>query len=388
MNISKIFKGLLAALLLTAGVFIIAGCAAPTSTLPSTDSPAGAPSPPTETPLPIVLKFVEPEDIRMDVTAISAAPTLSISKYVDPDGDFAAYILEGSRATNSFYDCFLNPLLGGISKLEIPVSETTTTYQELFDFGAADPKVCAEVFLYGVRDVKISFADYDFNNNGTTYGCSGHTAALPVCARMWIDDEQYLAWVFDTYNYPDDPATTEDETSVGRGKFKLFYFNVQELMIGADLYERVDYDFEDPAFKRADTFVRILKVSDTENYDLRARVRTTETGLALKQIAEYYESIGADADDGLVNYIAQYREGYNLWSGTFESRNPVDGFSKGNIYDQCAYITTAYAAPYTSCQNVDGVDITVGGIPFLDPFDPAYVAIPGDFPLNPPAGMF
>ena len=289
---------------------------------------------------------------------------------------------------------FANILLEGISKLEFPISETMTAYHEIFDFGEAPAGAGGAYFLIGVRDVKVSFADFDFYANGTKYGCSGHTAALPICVRMWIDDERYLAWVFDSYPYFDDLNTEEIDDGPGQGKFKIFYFNVMELFIGADLYARTDYDFEVEEYKRGDLSIRIYKPEDPDYgidiYDVRWRTRTIESGpaaTALKQIAIYQaEVLKLGPDSGVANYMAQYREGYDLWSGSVLC--VPESSLLPNIDDQCAYITSAEEAPEGECADVGGIDIRVGGIPFLDPLDLADVSIPSDFPLEPPKELF
>ncbi len=340
---------------------------------------AGPPAPPVETPSPVVLKFVEPDALKIDLTAVSASATPDISKFVDPAGEFADEIVYGYASTEGFYDNVLGAGLAGISKMEIPVDVATTTFEATVDFGRR-LGFTGDV-LEGVHDVKIDFADFDWDNDGANEGCSGHTDGLPICARIWVEQdgvfERYAAWILESY--PDDTL------GPGSGRFKIYFTvmpeNVRNLI-------RVDYDFDDPLAVFTEFSNQGLFGDDTGLAGHGLISSTGDPATALKRI-DY--SITADTDgpggptlwEFEFNYLAQFREGYDFWSGSI-----VDGaqYSLTDLDNQCARISTADGVAEGECADVGGLDIRVGTVasdPFIAPMDPADVAIPDDFPELP-----
>ncbi len=345
-------------------------------------NPAGVPAPPVEIPSPIVLKFVEPSQLQINMATVS--PSISVSMAVGPDGEFTTEIAFGAYVQESVWHYLLSPALSGISAIEVPVDTVTTTFHETVDFGY----VGADYLLNGTHDVKIDFADFDFDNNGAMEGCSGHTASLPICARMWIDDERYSAWVFATYPVVDDPATAENEAAPGTGRFKIYIAgNPGE----PDGYGKVNYDFQDPLTLLSEAFI-VLLYGDNTAMGLHERV--TQHGAAataLKQVG-YNQAIDniADANPtnliGIGDYLAQFREGYDYWSGSIhglDATNPTVMGPLKNLDNQCALISTGNGTAEGDCTTVGGIDISVGALPFLTPVTFSDVAVPNDFPALP-----
>ncbi len=274
---------------------------------------------------------------------------------------------------------YVNPALAGISVIEVPVAATVTTYHETVDFGY----IGAYSLLNGTHDVKIDFADFAFD--GTSAGCSGHTAALPICVRMWLDDARYMAWVFDTYPVVDDPATAENEATAGTGRFKIYNPGSGGDDFAVDA--RINYDFQDPTDVLSELFAMALM---GESKAMGGHVRTTQQGdpsVALKQIG-YSIAIDETPGEGLPemvsrgDYLAQFRQGYDYWSGSIDGQVETGSGNLSELTNQCAVISTAAGTAEASCMNVGGIDIRVGGLPFLAPVQYSDVEFI-DFPVTP-----
>ncbi len=182
---------------------------------------AAPPSPPLETPLPIVLKFVSPE--ALDVDFSSLASQTSLNKWtaggVAEPGDQIPDLMIGPFYSEMLSTSFVSAI-SGIQQIEIPVSTTTTSFPTttmIFTQGAGG--YLADGHPHRVR---LDFSNFDFNNNGSIAdeGCSGHTAALPVCVRFWLDDMPFIAGIFEEYPFYDASNSTFP-TEIGKGTFKL-----------------------------------------------------------------------------------------------------------------------------------------------------------------------
>jgi len=361
---------------------------------------AAPPSAPSEVPSPIVLKFVEPEDLRVNLDTIAPATTPSINVYdaINPGGEFGDIITFGQPAVTSTEENFIIPTLAGISEIGIPISDTTTTFTDTVTFSSAAG------FLAGTHEVKIDFGDYDYDNDGSTEGCSGHTAALPICVRFWLDDARYLAWVFQAYPLDDDPATAANEKTAGQGRFKIF-LNEENPLIGDNedfvTYVAVNYT-EDAANERLDIeqylqAIRVKPDSDIGFLDIVAafqefdwhltafKIGAEATAVKNASLNAYFDI--ADPTSGDTGYwrfkwLGQYIEDKDFWSGSFFKEGQMNALPPATQLQEniCAQLPSGNAADTTECQ---ALGIYVDGIPFATDFTEAAVAIPNEFPATP-----
>ena len=350
----------LATLFLAGSVFWCAACA----------SPAGVPAPPIEVPTPIVLKFVEPQDLAIDFSTIAPAATPAIDVYeaVAAGGRYSDEISLG-YTTTYMMNVWIRSVLQGISQIEIPIGETITTYAATVIFLPS-----AGVLLAGTHDVKVDFGDYDWNNDGTPEGCSGNTAPpLPICARVWLDGVRYLAWVFDAYNYDDDPTTIEaNDKNVGAGRFKA-YNDVVELALPITIM----YDHVDPLDILSEFFLREgTAVAEGQSQHVDSR-QTGPVDAPIKYLN--FSTFWHDPDpalDMVMQYIGKYKEGEDFWSGSLNTTDPrFDNFS-----EVCAQLSTGTAAADQSCNNLG---ISVAGIDFVREATDADFAYPAAFTVAP-----
>ncbi len=341
-------------------LFILLALAALPLIFVACGSPAGVPSPPVEMPSPIVLKFVEPSAIHIDFSTISAATAGSVNVYdaVGSGGTYSQAIAEGP-ALLAETENGIATLLTGIGALEIPVSATTTTFEGVIPAcnGTAS---CA---------AKLDFGDFDLDGVGGTEGCSGHTAALPVCARMWLDGTRFMAWVFDTYPAADNP---------GKSRFKVFQTSAD----GDEYVSAISFDHRDPLNKFTELFFRGIFVEAPNTYTSMRHIEAVQVGAAdsaLKRLNlrdEIFVNAAPDPMDFL--YLGQFKEGENYWSGSVDD-NKYGVF--GEFTDVCAAISSGNAAADpTIC---DTLGIGVAGIDFTRAAVDADFIVPIEFPEVP-----
>ncbi len=347
--------------------------------LVSCGSPAGVPAPPVEMPSPIVLKFVEPSRLQIDFSTISAAPAAAIDVYeaVGSGGTYSSAIALGAANVDAYFQR-LTLLLNGIGSFEIPVSEVTTTFisQVFCGDGGFDTEGTPGTTPC---TIKIDFGDFDFNADGVKDGCSGHTAALPICARLWVDDVRYLAWVFDTY---------PDDTIPGVGRFKLF----EPEEAGGQLVTAFHYDQRDLENRVHEAFARMTipqapLVGIGDGHMEIAQIGPAAT--ALKRINSYSTTYGTEngvpmpAYDGSLTYLGQYKEGSDYWSGSFAATGVYRGMLAlpPDFLNVCAVISTGNAAEVLGI--CDDLGISVVDIAVVRPLVDSDISMPPDFPEAP-----
>lgn len=386
-------------------------------------SPAGAPAPPTETPLPIVLKFVEPSQLDVNVSAISSTPNASISKSFPPGMLISPVIQLGPDQKKIVNEQFIAPSFQNIDIIEIPVGETVTSFSADINF----PETASDelpVKLSGAHHVDLNFADYDFDNDGINEGCSGHTAALPVCVRFWLDGEKYLAWVFDEYAYKEgDINAPNGVATIGKGRFKIM---IPQDKWGMSANFSVNYAEAPDPFSLSSEFFTIINrtgertfqcegflggigcsFADEVNkivYHLNASDDEHPEGL-LKNIAlhnrTHYRTVtyGIDGfvngsvDEGeyyVVDYLGRFItdansrtiEGKDYWSGSVAFEGFLDGTTipYESETNSCGDISTGFAVELSFC---DDLGISVGEAPYIRETTEADVAMPTNFPASP-----
>ncbi len=398
--------------IIIAGVFLLASCGGNPATSVGggdtgggiQDQPPVVTGPPAEAPMPIALKFVNPQDLKLDFATLSLEEQLI--KAIDPTGQYSAAISYTYHENETFFNDYLGPLMAGLEKIDMPY-DTARTFHTRIDFGY-DRYIYADTVLVGEHDIKIDFADYDFDNDGVAEGCSGNSQTLPICVRMWVDDKRYLAWVYETFPYWDFNTNTANEIP-GLGRFKIVGAQSIEHNGGNYTATHVDYDRQSDLHTSFDAFgwginvfsLRVTGIHIQIGSDVGADVD------AAKLVKRYGQNYAIDMDgdsqfDTLGNYLSRYREGYDFWSGS-----TTNGLIFGylglwlDLNNQCAVISTGNGTDTANCDNVGGERISVGEI---DPITGQIVVAPGnlqfpsvvvqndvtldDFPNSPPVGLF
>ncbi len=364
-------------------------------------APAGPPSPPVEVPSPVVLKFVEPADLSIDFGSISKVTTdpagnLAV-KVVNPGDDVTELIQFGPGFLDAIDGAFIAPSFRSISELQVPLDATITTFSDTVTFSAGAD------FLAGTHEVKLSFADFDFDDDGATEGCSGGTGSTPICVRFWLDGERYLAWVFDELARDDDPATAENEATVGRGRFKVYADDVNGFQVAFLISYAQDAATETLTVEQSMREVNVNKV-ECPGVEICYPIVAIDWHFVQQQIgppASAFKNLNYNthfvieetpdnyAGEGDLAYLGQFVEGSDFWSGSV-FRDGVGDFAPIDESDVCASISrfptffVGTAVTPETCEDIAGTDIRVRTTAFVDPFDPADVAVPTGFPAAPP----
>ncbi len=370
----------LLALVLAAMPVIVTGCGAP----------AGPPVPPVETPSPIPIKFVEPEQLQINFATISGPVAgADVVKLVGP-GKYFDEITLGPDQVRQLEQNYLIPSLNGISEIDIPMN--VETFMDTITFSVES------AFLAGTHDVALDFrlSQIDINGDGTAESCGGDSSTLPACILFWLDDERYSVWRMVE-------AVSADDVTIGEGYFKTFIeglngfntrFAIGYLQLAATPDER---RFEYLLHATSDGS-RELPVLFGEFVEANYHLITAEIGAGDAVFKEIRITANIDllAQDGTNNleatvsseYVGRYVEGFDFWSGSVTRRIVTTPSSTWERDDQeldiCASIITGNDAPdKTLCENVNGFNLRDGNQAFVDAITAADIAIPAEFPATP-----
>ncbi len=379
---------------LTGLPLIFATCGAPT--IPTAESPAGPPAPPVELPSPIVLKFVAPEDLTIDLSSISgdeeAYPNImkAVGDYIELD------ITLGPIVANNIYTTYFRPSLYVFTLIEMPVGVDIHTFETTIDIPASADLGYLSL-LVGPHNVKIDFADYDLDSVNGTEGCSGNTAELPVCARVWLDNQRYLAWVFDTFPYEaGDPNAPGGLATTGNGRFRYYVEGIpDEGMIIGDIYVSLaslySEQVTEPRTKHLEHFILAPQIEEGDDVrewrfhiveDQQGPEETALKLINLNLLRDYVKPNAENNDYDILKYIGRFVEGGDYWSGSnggetyYMSGDPVIGAT----YNLCGYIPTFTEVETLNCDNAG---ISVGNMEFVRAATAADAVLPEDFPLTP-----
>jgi hypothetical protein len=314
-------------------------------------SPVAPPAPPAE--VPAALTLPKTVSIGVDKTrsgAPSAPPAL-----IGPNcnGAYCSTIAATSNIvqfTNTEGDKVLDPLQGLLIPTGTDVHETQ------------------QVVYIGANPVLVRM---NFENFGGE-GCSGNTAVLPICLRMWFDEgsgfRRKMQGAF----------TALTRIDAATGELTAGHFRIVD---GANLFSAVTFDRQNPDEKKeTDYFLGITGVDSEGNptvlgFGIHAFARQSgpdATALKTVNAVESDESSGVE-DQG----IGQWLENDDYWSGSFVSNDPEN---PQDFHDVCAQISTGNPVDNGLC--VDrGIDTAgIDFVPFATLEDVVFTA---DFPPAP-----
>lgn len=338
-------------------------------------NPASPPAPPAE--LPSALRF--PEEVTIDVSKLSdeepgSPPALSALSLVG-DGPLQSAIQTGPESVLRV-EGVIEMLFFFLNQLEIPVSELTTTFERTETFVPEEFEDAPE----GFTDVttilmQIDFADYDFDGDGQEEGCSGHTAATPICFRIWMDDERMLAAVFSTFPAEDDP---------GIGKIRMRSPSRFQSLPGTEFLAAINYDWSDLENRSSELFAtgalfqvgggpgELTADGSFSSHIVLGQVGPEESAIKTVQSADLLESQLLGSEQNLSN--SRWKEDADYWSGSVDFRGPSGTSAETNT---CAQISTAREVSQEFCSDL-GID--VGDLDFISFPTDADVGLPLDFP--------
>ncbi len=353
-------------------------------------SPAGVPAPPVELPTPIVIKFVEPEQLHINFDTISVAPSLSrgLAKTVGPGGTYSSLIPLGPSQVQEIEDRFFVPSLKGITTIDIPPEVTTFRDTVIF------PDL--EVYLSGTHDVALDFrpTSIDINGDGVMESCMGTSSLVPACILFWLDNVRYSVWRIE------EPVSA-DGISAGTGFFRTYVDNLQ----GYATKFAIAYD-QRVAVPDARNFEFFLNAVNNwgggysgsfgdlaeANYHLITRQNGADVS-AYKSIDLTADIVFFDVTESAytymtMNYVGRYVEGYDLWSGSVYTKissalSATPSFENDQL-DICARISDGNAAEYKElCDNVAGFNLRDGNTAYIRAAQPDDFTIPVVFPATP-----
>lgn len=326
-------------------LLFLGGCSsALTPNSESAGNPAAPPAPPAEVPAALVF----PQSVSINVDKVRAgAPGPSLSALVGAGGEFSNEISFGPNVV-FLENSILDGILGPLHELEIPVSRDVTNFHKIIRVG--DRLVA----------LKIDFSDYDFNGNGVEEGCSGDTAALPICYRIWADGRRVLAGMFEK-TFPV-PGNTGAGRFVGVPVDTDFDFTHVPAAV---------YDHRDPLKKTTEMFIVFPDEADTVfPHALVTQVGPEESAL---------KTVNVNSGDDVFRAVGRWFEDEDFWIGSFE--DPFDASPDFDQFEnQCAVISTGAAAPPEACESL-GLDIST-----VKPVRPTRfqdTLFPADFPERP-----
>ncbi len=344
-------------------------------------NPAGVPAPPVEMPSPIVLKFVEPADLKIDLSTISmAAPSINVYDAVGIGGQYSDEIGLFGPSSVQIADYVIARVLTGISEIAIPVNDTTLTFEDYVTFVTPSSGID---LLSGTHHVEIDFADYDFNGDGVNEGCSGHTAMIPICVRFWLDGDPFMSMVIEQFSYIGDPNVVTADQTIGIGRFRTY---VPDLNGDAQSFA-VNYNNETTDQKLVELFMKATiadrpwGASILQRIDMHAELSQRGAYATAKKGVNMSASWGfSDRADQTLQYLGLYLEGNDFWGGSFFTDMMWFSADVENFTNVCARISTGNAAEDpTIC---DTLGISVPGVAFTRPLVDADVEF-YDFPLTP-----
>jgi hypothetical protein len=258
-------------------------------------------------------------------------------------------------------------LLSPFQNLKIPVGSATTQHQSTLTITNGS----------GTKSVTLAAAvdlsDFDLDGDGNTEGCSGHSAALPICLRIWLDGERFLAGRLDAF-----PGAT----SPGAGRLTIR--KTSTMPAGEDgMGVSVIFDHTDPNNISSEMFWGMpSNEMGSEQIVAVRHVLLTKTGeptaaVCTLNLADEMAVTGTNT----LRYLVRYRVDQDLWSGSVEAQGMFSSMLGIESFDDvCVDSTTGQQVADTLCT---AAGISISGLTSVPIAGPDSVALPADFPSQP-----
>lgn len=317
---------------------LIAALIACAGTGPGSLNPAAPPAPLAELP-----SLQYPESVAIDTAQLGVGASSSSFSFISI-GDNVGPDIDRIRVATNFLVGFADRLvLAPLASLRIPRGTNVTTFEDVI------------IANDTAANIKIDFGAYQYDDAGTGLNCSGNTAALPICYRIWINDVRTLAGIF--FEVP-----VRETGNPGAGVFKGFPIEEEvDGLIGAN------YDHQDPAAKLTEIFTN--QVSELGhgvlNEDAVGENVFVTINLAFQENKEKTRNVAKFRREG--KYIGLSQESTEL--------------SLMNYIGACADLMTRLVVDPAFCVG-EGVDVSA--IPFTGFAVASDTLLPADFPATPP----
>ncbi len=354
----KLFK-ILASLL---WIYLLQACVA--STPIGGGNPAGPPAGLAEIPS---LQFPEglSNEFNVETPASSGSDVAQLKamlKAMVMPGDNISDEISRSAENYQNYSQLVDQILEPLHQMLIPRRVDLIHFEDLIIIG--DELV----------NVKIDFTPYE----GET--CSGNTAELPVCYRIWFNDKRALIGVFlKAFPTPENP---------GAGRFRGI--SPTKYLGLVPFAANVSYDVVDPSNKEAEYYVGIPKgpdnpedpfpfedvPKDKSELLLTAHLLINQMGLDFSALKIIFGSIENFIFNFEVQDIGRWREDDNFWSGSVETTEP----NEPDFQAACALLSSGIVVDQQEC--IDR-SIDVEGLNFIPFVEISDLAFPPDFPPSP-----
>ncbi len=311
-------------------------------------SPGAPPAPPSEVP-PAFLTIPNPV---IPVPEISSGGG-STAALVGKKGEFSDEISVAPDIIQEIGEIFGN-VIGPLQQFQIPVDPSIKHFQGVIS--AASQNVSQSL------TIKMDFADYPFD--GKDPGCSGNTATLPVCLRLWVNGERFIAAVFTEF-------PTQDKPGAGRLRARK-----AEVLGGgeAGFLAAFNYDHHDPLNRTTEFFAGVPGgengTNDPNNIVALRRALVTEVGVegqAEKTVtfSDVFHN-SALPNDLHLQYLGDYLQNEDFWSGSLQEDQIVqDLLGLTPVTDQCARISQGDGVDRGTCVDL-GIDVQVKQLTFAD----------------------
>ncbi|MFO1462886.1 MAG: hypothetical protein U1F66_03855 [bacterium] len=282
-----------------------------------------------------------PESVSIDTAQLGAGGAASRLSFLSIGDNVSADIQQIQIATAFLQDFADRLVLAPLAPLRIPRGINVTTFEDVI------------IANDTAANIKIDFARYRYDDAGQGLNCSGNTAALPICYRIWINDIRTVAGIF--------YAVPEGENP-GSGVFKGFPIErVVDGMIGSN------YNHQNPLAKETEIFTN--QVTELGHGILN------EDALA-EDVFVTINLAFAEKEERTRN-TAKFLRGGQYIGLSQESNSP----SLMNYIGACADLMTRLVVDPALCVG-EGVDVSA--IPFIDFTVPGDTLLPADFPSTPP----
>lgn len=324
-------------------------------------NPLTPPGPPAEVPTALRI----PKDFGLNLEKVqgaeaSASAALTLKYAVPPDGEFSDDVIGSTDFVQFFIDA-LKGLMDPYNQLVIPVGTNIHTFQ-----GVSVVQGSGEANFV---QIKVDFAPFDFDDDGVKEACSGHTAALPICMRIYADGVKQFAAVFTDF---------PTETNPGAGRLMGLNITNSVFLFPKDSFLGINYDLHDPSSGKSVEYLVRENPEHPSGEELEFHLSFDQVGeesVSLKTI-----NFNLAGEIGAQQGVFRWKEDDEFWSGRIHTTAP-DESGLTDLDNQCVNLNSGDGLERSQCI---GAGVDVGEIPFVSLPDETTLFLPEDFPESPP----
>ncbi len=331
------------------GSFLLMSCS-------SAVSPAAPPAPPQEVPA-----LSLPQDLSINLDKV-IPPTNTPLTALTSSNIAPPQPIEGGVIANSMSG-IIDQILATFRDLKIPI-DSRSSFETEFDSAS------------GPSRLSFHFEPFDLDKDGVPEPCSGNTLTAPVCIRMTVDDQLFLAGVFDV------PPTASNP---GSGRFRINAAADPNALTGETLLIGVRYNEEKAEDRLLEIFV-IGRPSETSEETLNLHFLVTQKGpteTAFKTVDAFSKIEDVDAL-ARVAFAKTFTDSEVIYLAGFKESEDQLAVSLDNQPYQCFRISTLTEDSIQTCSDSGVVPTDLAPLPPSTLADVGYSEGPIDFcPTDP-----